>query len=110
MILNSCVPFSIVSVKCIRKYVNEKVVDENYLEYRNCVRIFRFRENVYLTTKEVIFPIIVRVEDGDYIRRDVMANVVDMEEEWFFMWNENIDGNVYWRSYVNKIGEIRKIE
>ena len=64
MIDDSCALLSVVSEKWMRKYINEKVVDENELEYRNCVRRFRFGENVYLSTKEVKFPIVVEVEDG----------------------------------------------
>ena len=67
----------------MRKSINEKVVDENELEYRNCVRKFRFGKNVNLSTKEVKFPIVVKVEDGDYIRREVVANIVDKNEELF---------------------------
>ena len=47
------------------------------------MRGFRFGENVYLSTKEVKFPIVVKVEDGDYIKREVVANIVDKEEELF---------------------------
>ena len=52
------------------------MVDEKGLENRNCVRRFKFGENVYLSKKKVKFPIVLNVEDGDYIRREVVANVV----------------------------------
>ena len=35
MIVDSGAPLSVVSEKWMRKYINEKVVDENELEYRN---------------------------------------------------------------------------
>ena len=47
----------------MRKYVDEKLVDEKDLEQRNYVKRFRFWENIYQSTKEVKFPIIVRVKD-----------------------------------------------
>ena len=72
-----------VSEKWMKKYIDEKVVNEDELEYKNCVRRFRFGENVYLSTKEVRFPIIVKIEDRDYIKRDVVANIVKKEEELF---------------------------
>ena len=58
MIVDSDAPLSLVSEKWMRKNINEKVVDENELEYRNFVRRFRFGENVYLSTKEVRFHIV----------------------------------------------------
>ena len=83
ILVDSGAPLSVVSEKWMKKYINEKVVDEKELEYRNCVRRVRFGENVYLSTKEVKFPLIVKVEDGDYIKREVVANIVEKEEELF---------------------------
>ena len=36
---------------------------------------------MYLSMKEVQFSIVVRVEDGYYIKREVTANVVDKKEK-----------------------------
>ena len=36
-----------------------------------------------MSTKEVKFPIVVEEEDRDYIKREVVANIVDKEEELF---------------------------
>ena len=38
---------------------------------------------MYLSMKEVKFPIGVKLEDGDYIKREVTSSVVDKEEELF---------------------------
>ena len=48
------------------------------------MRRFRFGKNLYLSTKEIKFPIKIKIEDGDYIKREVTANVVDKEQELFW--------------------------
>ena len=44
-------------------------------------RSFRFEENVYLSAKELIFPIMIKMDNRDYVKWDVVANLVDKEEE-----------------------------
>ena len=59
IIEDSNVLLSTVSEKWMGKYIDEKLVDENELEYWNCMTRFIFGENVYLSTKKVKFPNIV---------------------------------------------------
>ena len=42
---------------------------------------FRYCENVYLSTKEIKFPIVNKMDNANYIKREVVANVRDKEEE-----------------------------
>ena len=83
MIVDSGAPLSIVSERWLKRYIEEKVVNEKDLEYKNCVRRFRMGKNVYVSTKEVRFPIVVKVEGDDYIKREVTANIIEKEEELF---------------------------
>ena len=47
------------------------------------MRRFRFKENVYLSMKDVKFSIVVKVEDDDFVKREVTTNILDKEEELF---------------------------
>ena len=47
------------------------------------LRRFRFGENVFLSTKEVQLPIVIEVENDDYIKRAVTTNFVYDEKELF---------------------------
>ena len=58
-------------------------MDERELKYKNCVRRFRMGKNVYMSTREVRFPIVIRMENDDYIKREVTANIIEKEEELF---------------------------
>ena len=80
MIEDSSAPLTIVSERWMKKYIEVKVVDENELEYRNCVRRFRFGENIQLSMKEGKLPIVVKMEDADYMKREVVVDVVGKEE------------------------------
>ena len=41
---------------------------------------FRFGENIYLSMKEGKLPIVVKMEDADYMKREVVVDVVGKEE------------------------------
>ena len=46
----------------------ENKVDEKEMKCRNCVRYFQLGKTLYISTSEVTFPIVIKVEDDDYIR------------------------------------------
>ena len=47
------------------------------------MRRFRFGDNVYLSMKEFKFTIVVKVPDGDCLKREVIANMIGKENEIF---------------------------
>ena len=58
-------------------------VDIDDLEYKNCVRRFRLGKTLYISTLEVTFPVVMKVEEDDYIRKDITANIIDSDEVTF---------------------------
>ena len=48
----------------------ENQVDEKEMEYRDCIRIFRLGQTLYVSTKEVVFPIEFKVEEDNFIRKE----------------------------------------
>ena len=83
MIVDSGAPLSIVSERWFKRYIEEKAVDERELKYKHCVRRFRMGKNVYMSRKEIRFQIVIRVENDDYIKREMTANIIENEEELF---------------------------
>ena len=59
------------------------------------MRRFRFGENMYLSNREVKFQIVTKMGNINYIKREVVANVIDKDEELIFMWIENITNVEY---------------
>ena len=60
------------------KKVNKEEIEEN-----NCNSRFTIGENVYISKKQVTFPIVIKMDIDDYIRRKVVANVKDKKDELF---------------------------
>ena len=69
MIVDSGAPLSIVSSRWLKRYIEEAKVDENVLEYKNCVRRFRLGKTLYLSTSEITFPIVIKVDNNYFIKR-----------------------------------------
>ena len=53
------------------------------VETEKCFRKFRFRENLYTSTREITIPIMVQPLDGTLIKKEVTVNVINKEEELF---------------------------
>ena len=83
MIVDTGPPLIIVSKKWLKKYIGEKAVNEKDLECRNCLRILHCGEDLYLIMNKFKFTIVVKVEEGDYIKRVVKSNYVDKNKEFF---------------------------
>ena len=62
MIVDSGAPMSIVSAGWLCKYLKEMEVDEKDVEEKSCNRRFRFGEKVYQSKKDVLMPIIMKLE------------------------------------------------
>ena len=83
MIVDSGAPLSIISSNWLEKYIKEAKVDDNEMNYKNCVRRFRLGKTLYISTSEVTFPIVMKVEGNDYVRREITANIIDSDEVTF---------------------------
>ena len=56
---------------------------KNEIKEMMCKSIFRFRENVYLNSKEITFQIFMKKGNGDNLKRDVVTNVIEKEDYLF---------------------------
>ena len=84
-IMNSGATLFIVSYKWLGNDVKGIEVDKEDIEERNCLRIFRFGENVYTSSKEVMLPIVIKTKDDNYVKKMIVANIIYKEEDLFYM-------------------------
>ena len=73
MLKNSGAPKSVVSREWIELYLRGMKVDEDEIKKKSCYRIFRIGEATYLIEVEIRFPIVLKTDKEDYIKREVMA-------------------------------------
>ena len=45
---------------------------------------FRLGENVYVSTNELTLPIVIEVNSGYYIKRMIVVNVINIDEDLFY--------------------------
>ena len=68
------------------------------MEERICMRRFRFGENIYINKKEVTFPIVMKTDVDAFVKREVVANVINSDEVNFLCGKETLKD---WKTMVN---------
>ena len=79
MLIDSGAPRSIVSAGWFEEYLKDAKVDEKDVKRKDCTKRFRMGKTVYLSKTEVEFPIVMKTEDEDYVKKNVTANVINSE-------------------------------
>ena len=65
-------------------------VDESEIKRKSCCRRFRMGETTYLSEIEITFPIVMKTEDDGYMRRKLIAYMIDAERVNFLLGKESI--------------------
>ena len=89
MLIDSGAPKSIVSKKWFAEYMKEAKVNEDEVKRRKCARRFRMGKTVYLSEEEVTFAVVIRTDEGDFVKREVVASVIDSRRSKLIMWKGN---------------------
>ena len=87
MLIDSGAPESIVSKKWFAEYFREPKVNEDEIKRKKCARRFRMGKTVYLSEEEVVFPVVMKTDKGDFMKREVVASRLGSGE--LFMWKGN---------------------
>ncbi len=91
MMLGDCgAPKSVVSREWIEGYLKDMKVDESEIKRRSCYRRFRMGETTYLSEVEITFLVVLKTEDGEYMRRIVIAYIINAERVNFLLGKESI--------------------
>ena len=77
MLIDSGAPKSIVSSRWLDGYLKDAKVSDEDVKKRSCARRIRLGKTVYLSEVEVMFPIILKTYENDFVRREIVANVIN---------------------------------
>ena len=64
--------------------------DENEIERKSCCRRFRMGETTYISEVEIRFPIVLKTDEGEYMKRKLTAYIIDAERVNFLLGRESI--------------------
>merc|ERR1712237_115679 len=90
MIIDSGAPVSLLSSTWLRNYMEEAKVGKENIRQTSSNRRFRLGKTPYVSTRKVTFPIVMKTDDDDLIRRDVTANVIESDEVSFLCGEETL--------------------
>ena len=65
-------------------------MNEDEIKRKKCARRFRMGKTVYLIEEDVTFPVVMKTDKGDFVKREVVASVIDSEEVNFLCGKETI--------------------
>ncbi len=85
MLVDCGAPKSVVDREWIEGYLKDMKVDESEIKRRSFYRRFRMGETTYLSEVEITFPIVLKTEDGEYMRRIVIAYIINAERVNFLL-------------------------
>ena len=85
MLIDSGAPKSVVSREWIDGYIKDMKVDESEIERKSCCRRFRMGETTYISEVEIRFPIVLKTDEGEYLKRKFTAYIIDAERVNFLL-------------------------
>ena len=75
----------------MREYLEDMEVDNSEKKEKRSYRSFRIGERTYSSRVEVRFPIVLKTDSGDYIKREVKADMIDADKVNFFLGKGTMD-------------------
>ena len=81
---------SVVSREWIREYLEDMKVYNSEIKEKRSYRSFKMGERTYLSEVEVRFPIVLKTDSGEYIKREVKANMIDADRVNFLLGKETM--------------------
>ena len=80
MLIGNGAQRSIVSSKWFDGYLQDAKVSEKEVKKKACARKFRMGKTVYLSDTEITFPIVLKTDDRDYVKRNVRVSLINADE------------------------------
>ena len=98
MLIDNGAPKLIVSFTRLEGYLQDAKISQKKIKRENCARRFRMGQTVYLSDTRVTFPIVMKTEDKDYVKRNLVANLINLDEVNFLCGKETNKG---WKTKVD---------
>ena len=89
MLVDCGAPKSVVDREWIEGYLKDMKVDESEIKRRSCYRRFRMGETTYLSEVQITYPIVLKTEDGEYMKRRVIGYIINAERVNFLLGKES---------------------
>merc|ERR1712105_60980 len=80
MIVDSGAPVSLMSSAWLNNYLKEAKIDQSEVERSSSNRRFRLGKTPYVSTEKIKFPVVMKTNQDDFIKREVTANVIESNE------------------------------
>ena len=90
MLIDSGAPKSVVSREWIEGYLKDMKVSEDEVRRKSCYRRFKMGETTYVSQVEIEFPIILKTDGGDYVKRGLIAYMIDADGVNFLLGKETL--------------------
>merc|ERR1712030_127714 len=98
MIIDSGAPVSLMSSAWLANYIEEAKVDNEDIVKSSSNRRFRLGKTPYISTEKVTFPVVMKTDDNDFMKRNVTTNVIQSNEVNFLCGEETL---VDWRTVLD---------
>ena len=91
MLIDSGAPNSVVSKEWrIEGYLKDIKVSEDEIQKKSCYTCFRMGETTYLSEVEIRFPIVLKTDSGDYMKRELTGCIIDADRVNLLLERETI--------------------
>ena len=98
LVIESGVPVSLVSSAWFQQYLREAKVDNEEVKKSNSYRRFRLGKTLYVSGEKVQFPVVMKTDKNDFIKREVIANVIDSDKVTFLCGEETL---MEWKTFLD---------
>ena len=98
ILIDSGTPKSIVSSRWLNGYLRDAKVSDEDVKRTSCARHFKLGKRVYVSGVEVEFPMVLKMDENDFVKRRITANVIESDEVNFLFGKETIKE---WRTKVD---------
>merc|ERR1712090_34556 len=98
MIIDSGAPVSLMSSTWFDNYIEEAKVDNEDIAKSSSNRRFRLGKTPYISTEKVTFPVVMKTDDNDFMKRKVTANLIQSNKVNFLCGEETLRD---WRTVLD---------
>ena len=98
MVIDSGAPVSLVSSAWLKQYMKDAKVDNEEVKRESSCRRFRLGKTLYISEEKIQFPVVMKTDKKDLIKKEVTANIIDSDEvtflcgeETLMKWNTTLD-------------------
>ena len=74
----------------LENYLKEAKVNNEEVEKSSSNQRFRLGKTPYVSSEKVKFPVVMKTNENDFIKREVTANVIDYDEVNFLCGKETL--------------------